>query len=106
MNLTSEKIAEMKRSIREGNDLFRNTFFPFFGKILLTKGVREHCRKEEVLGSVEIESVTGMYCKKRDKCYEKFFFKIDYYDLDFNYGADPLSEPFKRVLTIMKAEEY
>lgn len=47
-----------------------------------------------------------MYCKKRDKCYEKFFFKIDYYDLDFNYGADPLSEPFKRVLTIMKAEEY
>lgn len=37
----------------------------------------------------------------------KFFFKFDYYDLDFQYGADPYTDrDFARVLTILRADEF
>jgi hypothetical protein len=37
---------------------------------------------------------------------EKYFFKIDYYDLDFNYGADPKEDEYSCLLTIMQASDY
>lgn len=126
MNLTTEQIEAKRKEIRLGNDFLRTTFFPFLGKVVLTEGVANSPLKEKVLsavrefyqfdggndphhehdfGAVEIESESGDFCKKRNKCYEKFFFKIDYYDLKLEFGADPYQEPFKRVLTIMEASE-
>lgn len=127
MELTAGQLEAKKAEIRKGNDLLRTTFFPFLGKVILTQGVSTHHLRDEVLslvrefsqfdgsndphsehdfGAVEVESQEGRYCEKRDKKFEKFFFKIDYYDLNLEYGANSLTEPFKRVLTIMKASEY
>lgn len=36
----------------------------------------------------------------------KYFFKFDYYDSNFEYGADPYTEDYNLVLTIMDASEY
>ncbi|MFL5665916.1 MAG: DUF3768 domain-containing protein [Ktedonobacteraceae bacterium] len=37
---------------------------------------------------------------------EKTYFKIDYYDQQLQYWCDPSSEEYRRVLTILLAEEY
>lgn len=127
MNLTTEQIEVKKKEIREGNDLLRTTFFPFSGKVVITEGLANNPLREEVLsavkefyqfdgsndphhehdfGTIEIESQAGTNCRNRQKFFEKFSFKIDYYDLKLEFGADPYTEPFKRVLTIMQADEY
>ena len=36
----------------------------------------------------------------------KVFWKIDYYDQQLQYGAEPLDPDCRRVVTIMLAEEY
>ena len=36
----------------------------------------------------------------------KIFWKIDYYDQQLKYGADPLDPNCRRVVTVMLAEEY
>lgn len=127
MELTQEQIEAKKKQIREGNDLLRTTFFPFLGTVVFTRGLAANPLRDEALsavrsfteftegndphgehdfGAVEVESEKGRFCEKRNKRYEKFFFKIDYYDLKLESGANPYSEPFKRVLTIMEASEY
>lgn len=127
MVLKGEQMELKKKEIREGNDLLRTTFFPFLGKVVITEGLNLNPLKDKVLtavreftafdagndphyehdfGAIEIESEFGQLCKKRNKKYEKFFFKIDYYDLKLEFGADPYTEPFKRVLTVMDASEY
>ncbi len=37
---------------------------------------------------------------------EKTYWKIDYFDAEYQYWCDPLSEECNRVLTIMLASEY
>jgi hypothetical protein len=38
---------------------------------------------------------------------EKYFFKIDYFDQNYEYGADPrIDDKYSLVLTIMEASEY
>jgi len=36
---------------------------------------------------------------------ERYFFKIDYYDEDFEFGVDQYRDAFRRALTIMRADE-
>lgn len=129
--MAEEQTEAKRRELREGNDLLRKNILtpmgPLLGKILLTRGVVDNPIRGEVLKAVkdfyqfdtsndpyhqhdfamvEIESLSGQFCKMRLKLYEKFFFKIDYYDENFEWGADPYSEKVRRVLTIMKADEY
>ena len=105
-----------KARIRELNDAFRTTFTG--GRVMMTAGVNEkapefrarliaavqsfdHFDKgndphgEHDFGSAEIEG-------------EKFFFKIDYYDLAMSQHSVDAANPEAtiRVLTIMHAEEY
>lgn len=123
MELTQEQLEAKKQEIREGNDRLRKTFSQALGKIVVTSGVADHPliydivsavkefykfdasndpHHEHDFGCVELVSTFGHDNTAR----EKFFFKIDYYDLNLEYGADPYSQPFKRVLTIMKSSEY
>ena len=102
--------------IRVLNDNFRSTFVG--GRILTTAGVAElpvdtkarlllavqsfsnftkdnDPHGEHDFGSIELEG-------------EKYFWKIDYYDLECQFGSEDPSDPEKttRVLTIMRADEY
>ncbi len=124
MELTQEQIETKRKEIQKGNDYLRGTFF---GLVTFTRGLRAHPMRDEVLtmvrefsdfnpendphqehdfGTVELESEQGSLCEKRQIRYEKFFWKIDYYDENLSFGADPYTEPFRRVLTIMTASEY
>lgn len=48
---------------------------------------------EHDFGSVELEGV-------------KYFWKIDYYDEQLEKWSDPLDDRTRRILTIMRADEY
>ena len=37
---------------------------------------------------------------------QRVFWKLDYYDLDLQYGEHPLSRKCRRILTVMLASEY
>ena len=105
-----------KARIRELNDTFRMTFTG--GRVMMTREVNEleaetkaklvaavrsfdrfdkgnDPHGEHDFGSVEIDG-------------EKFFFKIDYYDLAMNQHSVDATNPeaTMRVLTIMRADEY
>jgi len=98
------------------NDNFRATFVG--GRVLTTASVAElpvdtkarlflavqsfssfstdnDPHREHDFGEIELEG-------------ERYFFKLDYYDLDCRYGSEDPSDPAKttRVLTIMRADEY
>ena len=102
--------------IRALNDLLRRTFTG--GRVMLTVGVTELAddakakvleavrtfedfdgdndpHKEHDLGMVEVDG-------------ERYFFKIDYYDLDLRYLSNDPADPEQtcRVMTIMRVEEY
>jgi hypothetical protein len=98
------------------NDNFRTTFVG--GRILTTASVAELAidtkarlllavqsyaaftdaddpHREHDFGAVEIDG-------------ERYFWKIDYYDLSQRFGSEDPSDPAQttRVLTIMRADEY
>jgi hypothetical protein len=102
--------------IRRLNDLLRTTFIN--GRVVMTAGVAALPDKRQAalltavrefntfnkdndpygehdMGSVEIDST-------------KFFWKIEYYDKDCQYGSENPADPAQttRVLTIMRADEY
>jgi hypothetical protein len=105
-----------RHRIRVLNDNFRTTFVG--GTVMLTLGVNElpiDVKAKAILmvktykeftndndpygehdfGSFEVEN-------------QKFYWKIDYYDLEREFGSENPSDPDKteRVLTIMLAGEY
>ncbi len=77
--LTSEQQQELTRLVRVFNDF--------------TEGNDPH--GEHDFGAVEFEG-------------EKWFFKLDYFDAEFEYGAEDPSDPHycRRLLTIMHSSEY
>lgn len=104
-----------KKEIVERNDKFRKAFFQDKNhKIVLTQGVLEDPNQEAVVDLVKnFDSFTedndphGEHDFGRVEVNrEKYFFKIDYYDLNYDYGADPLEDEYNCVLTIMRADEY
>lgn len=102
--------------IRELNDAFRRTFQG--GRVMMTPGVVElpDCVKAEVLSKVaSFDSFTEDNDPHGEHDFgsfelvgRKFFWKIDYYDRELEYGSENPADPEQtaRVLTIMLASEY
>lgn len=102
--------------IRELNDSFRQTFAG--GRVVVTEGVDGLSPeiKAEVLQQVRHHGhFDGDNDPHGEHDYgnfqiagERFFFKIDYYNLEMEGGSEDPADPAKtaRVLTVMKAEEY
>jgi hypothetical protein len=102
--------------IRALNDAFRTTLTG--GKVLLTAGV--NALPSDVKAMVIQRVATfSEFTEENDPHREhdfgnfslagrKFFFKIDYYDSNMEFGSEDPSDPSKttRVLTIMLVEEY
>ena len=109
------KLKECEK-IRVLNDNFRTTFIG--GQLYLTIGVAEmpiDVKAQALLLVKTFKDFTGGNDPHGEHDFgsfevagEKFFWKIDYYDLDRRYGSEDPSDPEKttRVLTIMLAEEY
>jgi len=105
-----------KDRIRELNDAFRRTFRG--GKVMMTSGVYElpDCVRAEALLQVANFSEFTADNDPHDEhdfgslnlVGRKFFWKIDYYDQQCEFGSDDPTDPEKttRVLTVMLAGEY
>jgi hypothetical protein len=100
--------------IRKLNDEFRQT--KVGGQWLLTLGVIQLPNPEEI---VRLVQTYDQFCPDNDPygehdfgsldhAGEKFFWKIDYYNLTLDAGSEnPASaESTKRVMTVMKASEW
>ena len=102
--------------IRTLNDAFRRTFAG--GKVVMTASVAslpEMVRANALIEVSRFDNFTpdndphgehdfGSF----DLCGRKFFFKVDYYDPNMEFGSEDPSDPDRttRVLTLMLAEDY
>lgn len=103
-------------AIRTLNDEFRKTFRG--GRVLVTQGIN-------ALPPIDVAEIMKMVSqfnsfKAGDDPYKehdfgafdykgnKIFFKIDYYDTNYEYASEDPADPSKtnRVLTVMLANEY
>ncbi len=97
-----------KETIARKNDIFRRTFIG--GKVLLTEGVEHSEDLQKVIKAVQIFddfSPDNDPYKEHDFGKvtinnEEYFFKIDYYDDEYQY----FKEDGNRVMTIMLSYEY
>lgn len=104
------------QQVKEANDQVRKTLIPVPGRsqIYLTPGVSEADNRGEILQAVrEFDNWTGDNDPHGEHDFGqvvvnkiKYFFKIDYYDMNLEFGVDPKEEDCIRVLTIMEASEY
>jgi hypothetical protein len=102
--------------IRKLNDAFRASFSG--GKVVMTASVvaLPEAVKTEALQKTADFNVFTQDNDPHDEhdfgafelCDRKFFWKIDYYDRDLQYGSEDPADPDKttRVLTLMMAEDY
>jgi len=102
--------------IRVLNDNFRSTFVG--GQVVLTCGVSElpiDVKAQALLMVKTFKDFTGDNDPYGEHDFghfecagDTFYWKIDYYDTDCQYGSEDPAEPEKttRVLTIMLAAEY
>lgn len=98
------------------NDAFRTSFRG--GHLVITSGV--HALGQDCVGAVltKVRRFDQFSCDNdphREHDFgafehqgERFFWKIDYFDRDLQFGSDDPTDPSKtaRVLTIMLAGEY
>ncbi len=102
--------------IRDLNDELRKTGIG--GKTYLTRGISRRVRTLSRMPARPFESFDAFSedndpwqehdCATLDVDGETVMFKIDYYDLNMEYGSPDPADPnvTRRVLTIMLAEEY
>jgi hypothetical protein len=113
--MTSTEESKTDR-IRELNDAFRRTFVG--GAVMITAGVEATPvdQRRSLLQKVrsfdafseDNDPHTERDFGAVDEGGERFFWKIDYYDLKTEYGSPDPADPAvtTRVLTIMRADEY
>jgi len=95
----------MNYAVMLKNEIFRKTFLG--GKIVLTSGVSEAKNKQDIISAVKRFDYFTPDNSEHDfgKVVvhgEDYFFKIDYYDDQYQY----FKEDGNRVMTIMRADEY
>jgi len=108
-----------KEELRAGNDALRRCLSPEeTGRpddgVFLTNGVASSPHLKEILNAViafdafdEKNDPHGEHDYGRFSVRDReYAFKFDYYDENLKFGADPLKEHFRRVMTILRAEEY
>jgi uncharacterized protein DUF3768 len=108
--------AEKARRIREFNDAFRRSFSG--GKVVMTAGVDalpdmvKAAALQKAATFDEFNEDNDPYGEHDfgsfELCGRKFFWKVEYYDRDMQYGSEDPSDPAKtiRVMTVMLASEY
>ena len=104
------------KRIRDFNDAFRKTFAG--GKVVMTASVAslpEMVRANALLEVARFDDFNPDNDPHREHdfgsfelCGRKFFFKVDYFDANMEFGSEDPSDPTKttRVLTLMLAEDY
>jgi Protein of unknown function (DUF3768) len=109
------QVAHKSQRIRALNDNFRSTFTG--GQVVMTRGVNElpiDVKAEVLLKVRSFDTFTGdndPYGEHDFGSFEvagdTFYWKIDYYDIDCQYGSEDPTDPGRttRVLTIMLAAE-
>lgn len=115
MPLTDNRTGDR---IRDLNDDFRRTLHPSLGRTVLTAGVNA-LPADEQKAAIEKVKAFDAFDPDNDPLGEhdfgsfdsdgqRFFWKIDYYDLNLEFGSADPADPSKttRVLTLMLAAEY
>jgi hypothetical protein len=114
VSMTSEKT----RQIAAMNDQLRRTFDRRLGIVQATASISSSPDRECVFDAVKqydfstADPGNDPYLEHDFGAVtvggQKYFFKVDYYDLNLEHGSEDPSDPnkTKRVLTIMRAEEY
>lgn len=111
--MQTNKIAELNDKLRQ------NIFTPMeYGTIIITNGVSILPIQEQII-IMNLVKDFNRFTAGNDPYGEHdfgkvslngidYFFKIDYYDNDLTYGSENPSDNSitKRVLTIMRADEY
>lgn len=104
------------RRIQVLNDFFRSTFL--CGKVVITAGVAGLPLDVKARVLIQVQSFADFNADNDpygehdfgsfEVAGEKFFWKIDYYDVLCEFGSEDPADPEKttRVLTIMLAGEY
>lgn len=103
--------------IARENDLFRTTLISTPTKRLrLTDGITvlDRWKQQEIITQVrEFKDFTLSNDPHLEHDFGgfniggvKYLWKIDYYDLNYEYGVDPHEDPYAILLTVMLAEEY
>lgn len=102
-------------SIKARNDLLRKTLISNGkNRVVLTASVNASENREAIIEAVRLfddfNSGNDPHGEHDMGSVEvggrKYYFKFDYYDSNFEYGADPYTEDYNLVLTIMDASEY
>ena len=115
MRLTDNQSRER---IRELNNSFRKTLDPTLGRVLLTAGVNALPSDVRAMAIRRMATFDAFDADNDphgehdfgsfDTAGHKLFFKVDYYDLNLEFGSPDPADPTKttRVLTLMLAMEY
>ncbi len=112
------KVVALERThrIRVLNDNFRSTFIG--GRVVMSQGVAALALSAKAHVFVQVHTFADFRTDNDphgehdfgsfEVAGEKFFWKIDYYDVDMINGSEDPADPAKttRVLTIMLAGEY
>ena len=110
--------SQRTQKIAKLNDMFRTAFGAYGGRILQTHGINSMSQADQSKIRELVETYTD-FNEDSDPYFEhdfgkivykgeKIFWKIDYYDTNYEYGSDKPEDATvtRRVMTIMKADEY
>ncbi len=102
--------------VKNRNDIFRRGMIQDNRhRIVLTQGVAYCENKERIVELVrDFDSFTGGNDPYEEHDFgmievngQKYFFKIEYYDLNYEWGVDPHeTSEYALLMTIMRADEY